>query len=66
MLQAAALTTSQTGHFGEELSEGGRSSPQAVSQPSRSGVGAEIVSSTRLESQSVAAENGRYRGHEPV
>ena len=49
--------TRQTGHFGEELSESGRSSPQAVSRPAGSGVGAEIASSTRLESQSVAAED---------
>src|SRR4030095_6933176 len=49
--------TRQTGYFGEELSKSRRSSPQAVSRPAGGGVGAEIASSTRLESQSVAAEN---------
>src|SRR4030095_14707917 len=49
--------TRQTRHFGEEVSKSGRGSPQAVSQPAGGGVGAEIASSTRLESQSVAVED---------
>jgi hypothetical protein len=56
MLQAAALTTSQNRTFWRRAIRGWTVFPQAVSQPSRSGVGVEIVSSTRLESQSVAAE----------